>query len=199
MTRIALASLLLSVIGLAWASPQQLVDAARSQVGVTVTYDPSYQRLKYPGGDVPLERGVCTDVVVRAYRKLGIDLQELVHKDMKRAWSEYPHPARWGLRKPDPHIDHRRVPNLRAFFQRHGTALGVTRDAGSFRAGDVVTWELPGGLPHIGIVADQASARGTPLIVHNIGRGARIEDMLFAYRITGHYRYPAQGASAVAQ
>jgi len=172
---------------------QRLVAAALSQVGITTRYDGSYRRLSYPGGDVPLEIGVCTDVVIRAYRGLGIDLQVLVHEDMKRAWSAYP--RRWALRQPDPNIDHRRVPNLAAFFARHGTALQPGRNASSYVAGDLVTWELPGRLPHIGIVSTRPGPNG-PLIVHNIGSGAREEDILFRYPITGHYRFfPASTAS----
>lgn len=176
-----------------YAAPEpDLVAAAESQVGVTVMYDPSYQKLSYPGGDVPIERGVCTDVVVRAYRKLGVDLQVLVNRDMQRAWSAYP--RKWGLRRPDPNIDHRRVPNLATFFARHGIALPVSGDASDYQPGDIVVWELPGALPHIGIVSHKRSARGVPLIVHNIGWGTRIEDVLFTYRITGHFRYPKMAA-----
>jgi uncharacterized protein YijF (DUF1287 family) len=175
------------------APAQDLVAAAQSQIGITVHYDGSYQRIAYPGGDVPLERGVCTDVVVRAYRKLGIDLQKLVHEDMRAHWNAYPHPAKWGLKRPDPNIDHRRVPNLATFFRRHGLAIAPGRDAQRFRPGDLVVWELPFGLPHIGIVADRRSPAGTPLVIHNIGSGTKMEDVLFTYTITGHYRYPAMG------
>lgn len=164
-----------------------LVAAARAQVGVTIRYDGSYRRLEYPGGDVAPDRGVCSDVVVRAYRQVGIDLQVLVHEDMTRAWSAYPHV--WGLRHPDANIDHRRVPNLVTFFRRHGAVLSITADPLSYTAGDLVTWMLPGGLPHIGIVSSR-SLETRPLIIHNIGDGAREEDILFAYAITGHFRYP---------
>jgi uncharacterized protein len=187
MNRAAL--LLLLTAGQAWAGPT-LEQAAREQVGVTILYDGAYQRLAYPGGDVPIQRGVCTDVVVRAYRKLGIDLQELVHKDMRVAWHAYP--RNWGLKKPDPNIDHRRVPNLAAFFRRHGEALAPAQDVRAFLPGDMVTWMVPPALPHIGIVSSQKSAAGVPLIIHNIGSGTRVEDMLFAFPITGHYRYPAR-------
>lgn len=179
------------------AAPARLVEAARSQIGVTIQYDPRYERLAFPGGDVPLERGVCTDVVVRAYRKLGADLQELVHRDMKLAWNAYP--KLWQLKRPDPNIDHRRVPNLATFFTRHGKAMQPVRDGAAYQAGDVVTWMLPGNLPHIGIVSSQRGADGVPLVIHNIGRGTRIEDMLFAYPLTGHYRWhPAAKAGASA-
>jgi uncharacterized protein YijF (DUF1287 family) len=155
-------------------------------------YDGSYRRLEYPGGDVSIERGVCTDVVIRAFRKLGVDLQVLVHEDMKKAWSAYP--KLWGLSRPDSNIDHRRVPNLATFFTRKGKPLRVSREARDYVAGDLVTWRLPGNLPHIGIVSDRKSEEGTPLILHNIGRGAAEEDILFSYPITGRFRYlPAKG------
>ena len=183
--------LVLALPALCRAAPEgdsagRLVSAARRQVGVTLTYDPAYSRLDYPGGDVPRERGVCTDVIVRAYRDaLDIDLQVLVHEDMRRAFSAYP--PLWGLKKTDRNIDHRRVPNLQAFFKRAGAALDVGED---YRPGDIVSQMLPGNLPHIGIVADERTPDGArPLLVHNIGAGARLEDVLFAYRITGHYRY----------
>ena len=182
--------LLLSLAAGAAPAAPSLEQAAREQVGVTVRYDGAYQRLAYPGGDVPIERGVCTDVVIRAYRKLGIDLQELVHKDMQANWQAYP--RTWGLKKPDSNIDHRRVGNLATFFRRHGEALAPAQDARAFLPGDMVTWLVPPALPHIGVVSSQKSAAGVPLIIHNIGSGARIEDMLFAFPITGHYRYPAR-------
>jgi uncharacterized protein YijF (DUF1287 family) len=177
-----------------------LLAAAEAQVGVTLRYDPAYVRLAYPGGDVPVDRGVCTDVVVRAYRALGIDLQHLVHEDMRAHFDAYP--KLWGLRAPDRNIDHRRVPNLQAFLVRRGAALAVSDDARDYRPGDLVTWMLPGNLPHIGVVSasrtgdasDPALAQ-RPLIVHNVGAGARVEDVLFAYPITGHYRYLPEESS----
>lgn len=189
------ASLLLSVALLTpFAGPsvadgpaRQLVLAARAQVGITVRYDGSYRRLSYPGGDVPVERGVCTDVLVRAYRKLGIDLQVLVHEDMKKNWALYP--KLWGLKGPDRNIDHRRVPNLATFFSRNGKRLPVAKDPDVYETGDIVTWVLPGNLPHIGIVSDARSPDGIPLVIHNIGAGAAEEDMLFSYPVTGRYRY----------
>lgn len=188
--------LLLSAAGAARAEPraepQDLVAAAREQIGVTLHYDPAYVKLAYPRGDVPIERGVCTDVVVRAFRQVGYDLQELVHRDMKGAWSAYPHPAQWKLKRPDTNIDHRRVPNLATFFSRHGVSLGVSKDAKDYAAGDIVTWQVPPGLPHIGLVADVRTAAGVPLVIHNIGNGTRMEDRLFAYTITGHYRFPGK-------
>jgi uncharacterized protein YijF (DUF1287 family) len=169
---------------------QQLVAAAVAQTNTTVRYDGGYRRIVYPGGDVPETVGVCTDVVIRAYRKLGIDLQVKVHEDMERAFDSYP--GLWGLRAPDPSIDHRRVPNLQTFFRRAGAELPISHQISAYRAGDLVTWRLPGNLPHIGIVTDQKSRAGVPLVVHNIGRGPEVEDILFAYSITGHYRYDSQ-------
>jgi uncharacterized protein len=166
----------------------RLVAAAVAQTRHPVVYDGSYRRIGYPGGDVSPDIGVCTDVVIRAYRALGVDLQVAVHEDMKRAFSEYP--RRWGLRAPDPNIDHRRVPNLQTLFRRKGAVRPVSRRPQDYQAGELVTWMLPGNLPHIGIVtADRSGKEGAPLIVHNIGRGPEVEDMLFAYPITGHYRY----------
>lgn len=164
-----------------------LANAAKAQIGVTLIYDGSYRRIAFPNGDVPPERGVCTDVVIRAYRALGIDLQRLVHDDIKRAWRTYPN--LWGMRGPDPNIDHRRVPNLATFFSRHGEAFAVVADASRFRAGDIVTWRLPAGVPHIGIVAAERTGEGVPLVIHNVGAGTMMEDKLFSYELTGHYRY----------
>ena len=153
-----------------------------------VQYNDSYQSIPYPMGDVPDDIGVCTDVVIRSYRAVGIDLQELVHEDMRNDFSAYP--KNWGLRKPDSNIDHRRVPNLRTFFARHGTVLSNSHQASDYKPGDLVTWMLPGNLPHIGIVTDRrVDGTHRPMIVHNIGDGPRLEDMLFLYTITGHYHY----------
>jgi uncharacterized protein YijF (DUF1287 family) len=166
----------------------KVVEGAKQQVGVTRYYDPSYRAMAYPGGDVPMDRGVCSDVIIRAYRHAGIDLQKLVHEDMQRNFTKYPNP--WKLRGPDSNIDHRRVPNLATFFSRHGGWLRVTNHAADYQPGDVVTWVLVAGVPHIGIVSD-VPVRGKDryLMVHNIGRGTELEDVLFAYRVTGHYRY----------
>jgi uncharacterized protein YijF (DUF1287 family) len=162
----------------------ELVSAARAQVGRTLTYDPRYEKLAYPMGDVPIARGVCTDVVIRAFRGLDIDLQALVHEDMRDHFKAYP--QAWGLAQPDANIDHRRVPNLATYFKRRGMELAH----GDYRAGDIVTWMLPGNLPHIGIVSDSIDqASGRPLIIHNIGAGAAEADMLTAYPITGHFRW----------
>ena len=167
---------------------KQLIEGAISQVGVTTSYDPSYQKLEYPNGDVPIETGVCSDVIVRAFRKAGTDLQKEVHEDMKGNFSAYP--TKWGLRGTDANIDHRRVPNLQAFFARKGKQVATTGNADTFMPGDVVTWDLGGGVDHVGLVVNvwfKPSQRY--LIVHNIGAGTRMEDVLFAWKITGHYRY----------
>jgi uncharacterized protein len=166
--------------------PLALVDAARAQIGVTVHYDPAYRSLDYPGGDVPIDRGVCTDVIVRAYRALGVDLQVLVHEDMTAAFAAYP--QNWGLTRPDRNIDHRRVPNLAVFFARHSQELTISQRPADYAPGDIVTWRLASGVPHIGIVSDRLSDRGVPLIIHNIGRGTLEEDVLLAYEITGWFR-----------
>jgi uncharacterized protein YijF (DUF1287 family) len=165
-----------------------LIAAAIAQTKQTVIYDGAYRRIAYPGGDVPADRGVCTDVIIRAYRAIGIDLQQQVHEDMQAAFGAYP--KHWGLKQPDANIDHRRVPNLQTYLQRNRSQLPVTHNAADYRVGDLVTWMLPGNLPHIGIVTHLRSVDGTqPLIVHNIGRGPKLEGMLFAYPITGHYRF----------
>ena len=164
-----------------------LVKAARAQIGVTTIYDPAYVGLKYPGGDVPAERGVCTDVVIRALRKTGADLQKLVHDDMAAHFSKYP--KIWGLKRTDKNIDHRRVPNLMTFFKRRGIAKPVTKTKSDYHPGDLVTCTVPPNLPHIRIVSDKKSADGTPLVIHNIGRGAREENRLFEFPLTGHFRW----------
>ncbi|HKO88184.1 MAG TPA: DUF1287 domain-containing protein [Burkholderiales bacterium] len=177
-----------------------LVNAARQQIGVTLIYDPAYSHLRYPNGDVSPERGVCTDVLIRAYRVFGVDLQSLVHEDMAISWARYP--KLWGLTRPDSNIDHRRVPNLQTFFAAHGQKLRPTRDTAAYKPGDIVTWQLASGVPHIGLVSDKRSYAGTPLVIHNIGAGTREEDVLFSYEITGHYRYSPtmlRGACADAQ
>ncbi len=170
------------------ATPQALIHAARARTEIAVTYDGAYQRLAYPGGDVAGNIGVCTDLVIRAYRQLGIDLQQLVHEDMQASFDSYP--SRWGLSQPDANIDHRRVPNLATFFTRHGQQRPASKDPSDYQAGDIVTWTLQGRLPHIGILSNRY-APGTqhPLVIHNVGAGPKEEDRLFAYPITGHYRY----------
>lgn len=164
-----------------------LVAAARAQVGVTRRYDPAYVRLAYPGGDVPEDRGVCTDVVIRAFRSRGLDLQRAIHEDMRGNFDVYP--QSWGMRGPDRNIDHRRVPNQMRWFERQGWTAPISARADGYQAGDIVAWKLQGsGLLHIGIVSDRRSAQGVPLILHNIGAGTQEEDLLFRHSIIGHYR-----------
>jgi len=173
---------------LAATGAQRLVAAARRQVGVTLTYDPAYSVLSFPGGDVDRARGVCTDVLIRAYRDaMDVDLQALVNADMRANFGAYP--KNWGLRRPDRNIDHRRVPNLAAYWKRQGAALPVTADGADWRPGDVFTSLIGGRLPHTGIVSDRKTAAGVPLVIHNIGAGAREEDALFDHRLTGHFRW----------
>ena len=189
---LCLASLMLLPLPIvADAFPSRLVEAALERTRHSVWYDGSYVRIDYPGGDVPADTGVCTDVVIRAYRALGIDLQQRVHEDISQHFDQYPSRRIWGLKRPDTNIDHRRVPNLQAFFTRHGQSLPVSKhpESESYQPGDLVTWMVPGNRPHIGIVVDRKSTAGVPLIVHNIGYGPKLEDMLFDYPITGHYRY----------
>jgi uncharacterized protein YijF (DUF1287 family) len=162
------------------------VEKAREQIGVTTGYDPAYKKIVYPGGDVSKETGVCSDVIVRAFRGLGIDLQKAVHEDMTRAFDQYP--GKWGLKRPDSNIDHRRVPNLVTYFERQSWAAPVSKRSSDFQAGDVVAWDLGGGVTHIGIVSDRRSDEGAPLVIHNIGHGVREENILFRYEIIGHYR-----------
>lgn len=166
----------------------KLSNAAIELTRQHVTYDPSYFSISYPGGDVPSDKGVCTDVIIRAYRKVGIDLQKLVHEDMKSNFSLYP--KNWGLKTTDRNIDHRRVPNLMTFFSRNGKQLPVTTESEVYNPGDIVTWDLGGGVTHIGLVIHKKSSDGSRyMIVHNIGNGQEISDCLFTYRITGHYHY----------
>jgi len=166
----------------------RLSAAAEERATHWVIYDAAYERIPYPNGDVSALRGVCADEIVRAYRLIGIDLQKLVHEDMARAFQVYP--KRWGLKRPDRNIDHRRVPNLATFFARHGTSLAPSENADDYKPGDVVAWALPDGRPHIGLVTERRTDDGKrPLVMHNIGLGPQIEDMLFGLTITGHYRY----------
>jgi len=165
----------------------KIATAARSQVGKTLRYDSSYVVLSYPNGDVDMAGGVCTDVVIRALRSgLGLDLQQAVHEDMASNFRKYP--QSWGLRGPDKNIDHRRVPNLQAYFKREGYELTVSKDLKDYQAGDLVTCIVPPHLPHIMVVSDRVSAAGRPLVIHNIGGGAQEEDRLFEFELTGHYR-----------
>jgi hypothetical protein len=165
-----------------------VVEGAIEQTRYTVSYDPSYVKIAYPGGDLPLDRGVCADVIVRAFRKGGVDLQKEVHEDMQRNFSAYPN--KWGMSRPDTNIDHRRVPNLMTYFKRMRKAVNITDEAKDYLPGDVVAWDLGNGLLHIGIVTNARAQGGKNLsLVHNIGAGARLEDVLFSWRIIGHYRY----------
>ncbi len=166
---------------------QLLAQAALGLTSQKVTYDPSYFKLKYPMGDVPADKGVCTDVVIRAYRRMGTDLQQLVHEDMQRHFSMYP--GIWGSKTTDKNIDHRRVPNLMVFFKREGAALTVSHQATDYQPGDLVCWDLGNGVTHIGIVSGKMAAGGRYGIVHNIGAGQVWEDCLFHWKIIGHYRY----------
>jgi hypothetical protein len=167
---------------------QKLAASAVELTEQKVAYDPSYRRIAYPNGDVLTDKGVCTDVVIRAYRKLGIDLQKEVHEDMKQSFGKYPN--KWGLKKPDTNIDHRRVPNLMTFFERKGEVKPITKNPVDYSAGDIVCWILPGGQTHIGIVVNlYSSDNQRPMIVHNIGNGQELSDCLFEFTIIGHYRY----------
>lgn len=168
----------------------RFVQAAIAQTHEFVIYNPTYFKIDYPNGDIPKKFGVCTDVVIRSYRKLGIDLQQLVHEDIKQHFSLYPAKKTWNQTQPDTNIDHRRVPNLQLFFTRFGKKLPVTDKAENYLPGDMVTWMLDNKLPHIGIVVNKKSRDGQRyLIVHNIGAGPQMEDVLFAYPVSGHYRY----------
>ena len=167
---------------------EKLSNAAISIIDEDVVYTPTYVKIKYPNGDVPAKTGVCTDVVIRAYRKLGIDLQQEVHQDMKANFSKYP--KIWNLKSTDTNIDHRRVPNLEVFFKRKGNTLKVSNNAEDYKTGEIVTWLIQNKLPHIGIVTHLKSKDGKrPLIVHNVGGGQVLEDCLFNYNIVGHFKY----------
>jgi len=168
----------------------KLVAAAIERTNHAVRYDPGYVPIPYPGGDVPADAGVCSDEIIRVYRAVGVDLQKEVHEDMVKDWDAYPPKTKWKQKHPDPSIDHRRVPNLMVFFERKGESLPITLRAQDYSPGDIVTWDLGGDVPHIGMVVNVKSPEsGRPLIVHNIGLGPKMEDELFAWKITGHYRY----------
>lgn len=165
--------------------PDQLVKDARTQIGKTLFYDPKYTQLSYPNGDVPIIKGVCTDVLVRALRLQGVDLQQRIHEDMQKNFKQYP--QKWGLKNTDKNIDHRRVPNIMTYFKRQGFEAKDNQ----YRAGDIVTWDLGKGLVHIGIISDQKTIiSATPLVIHNIGYGTRENDILHQYKMIGHYRIP---------
>lgn len=169
---------------------EKLSEAAISIIDPSIDYDPKYYSIKYPNGDIPANKGVCTDVVIRSYRKLGIDLQKEVHEDMKAHFTKYPNLKKWGMTKTDTNIDHRRVPNLEVFFERKGKKLPVTQNASDYKTGELVTWMINEKLPHIGIITHKKSEDGKRnLIVHNVGGGQVLEDCLFDYKITGHFRF----------
>lgn len=165
----------------------KLVQAALDRTKQSVRYDGAYVKIAYPNGDVPADTGVCTDEVIRSYRALGFDLQKLVHEDMKRNFSAYP--KHWGLSRPDTNIDHRRVPNLQTFFKRKGASLTVSDKADDYQPGDLVTCTVAGKLPHIMLVVPNPKGEGRPWVVHNIGSGPQLEDRLFEFPLTGHYRW----------
>ncbi|MFH6987111.1 DUF1287 domain-containing protein [Flavobacterium collinsii] len=169
---------------------ERLSNAALLIIDSSIDYDPAYFSIKYPNGDIPSNKGVCTDVIIRSYRKLNIDLQKEVHEDMVTNFEAYPSLQKWGLTSTDTNIDHRRVPNLEVFFERKGKKLPVTQDANDYKTGEIVTWLINNKLDHIGIVTSKKSADGKRnLIVHNVGSGQVLEDCLFRYKITGHYSY----------
>lgn len=169
---------------------ERLSNAALSIIDKDVVYTPDYVSIKYPNGDVPAKTGVCTDVIIRAYRKLGIDLQKEVHEDMIANFNKYPNLKKWGLKTTDTNIDHRRVPNLEVFFERKGKKLAVTQNPDDYKTGEIVTWMINGKLPHIGIITNKKSSdEKRPMIVHNVGSGQVLEDCLFNYEIVGHYKY----------
>jgi uncharacterized protein YijF (DUF1287 family) len=202
---VALAAMLAEVLAVAQANTgeptvhreflKRLVAAAIERTHHAARYDPAYVKIPYPGGDVPADTGVCTAEVIRAYRAVGVDLQKEVHEDMERSLSAYPRRLRWLSWRPDANIDHRRVPNLMIFFSRKGETRGITSRAEDYAPGDLVTWDLGGNVPHIGIVVDQKSGvGGRYMMVHNIGQGPKMEDVLFDWKITGHYRYFGPGS-----
>ena len=177
-----------SVVAVEDPTVRRVIAASVAQVNVTKGYDPAYVRLAYPNGDVPIVTGVCSDVLIRAFRNVGVDLQKEVHEDMRQNFAAYP--KRWGLKRPDTNIDHRRVPNLMTYFKRRGKAVPVTANAGDYRPGDVVAWDLGDGITHIGLMTDiPAEVGGRLRVVHNIGAGAQVEDVLFSWKIIGHYRF----------
>lgn len=169
---------------------EKLSNAALSIIDPNVVYTPNYVGITYPNGDVPQKTGVCTDVVIRAYRKLKIDLQKEVHEDMVSNFSLYPNLKKWGLKTTDTNIDHRRVPNLEVFFERKGNKLPVSQNPDDYETGDIVTWMINDKLPHIGIITHLKSEDGKrPMIVHNVGSGQVLADCLFSYDIVGHFKY----------
>jgi uncharacterized protein len=174
---------------IAVASPkiQKIIANAIEQTNITRSYDPAYVKLAYPGGDVPMNTGVCTDVVIRAFRSINIDFQKEVHEDMQKNFAVYP--RNWGLTTTDTNIDHRRVPNLMTWLKRQGKAQAVTQNGRDYQPGDIVTWDLGGGQQHIGLVTNIRANADRLAIAHNVGSGAKVEDVLFRWKVIGHYRY----------
>lgn len=178
----------IAALASAGSASDAIVTAAQERTLANVRYDPAYVSLKYPGGDVPADTGVCTDVVIRTYRAaFGFDFQKAIHEDMRANFSAYP--KNWGLKRPDRNIDHRRVPNIETFLKRQGASVKITQNPEDYLPGDIVSWRLGGTLPHIGIVSSKKSAWGTPLIIHNIGAGPVEDDLLFNTKINGHFRF----------
>ena len=182
-------SINLKTVDIASDEIKKMLESAVEQTTLTKNYDPAYVVIPYPNGDVPVEKGVCTDVVIRAFRKAGVDLQKEVHEDMQPNFAAYP--QKWSLKSPDSNIDHRRVPNLQTFFTRRGKSLPITQKSEDYKPGDVVAWDLDGkGMTHIGIVSNAYNeTTNRYLIIHNIGGGAKSEDVVFDWKIIGHYRY----------
>ncbi len=189
---ILLLALFLAPNAFAAASAESIVTAAHERTKVDIRYDPKYVKLTYPGGDVPADTGVCTDVIIRTYRAaFGFDFQKAIHEDMRANFKAYP--KSWGLKRPDRNIDHRRVPNIERFLKRKGAALRITKNPDDYQPGDIVSWRLGGSLPHIGIVSENKSSWGTPLIIHNVGAGPVEDDLLFNTPINGHFRFVPKG------
>ena len=187
-----LLALLLAPNAFAASSAESIVTAAHERTKVDIRYDPKYVKLTYPGGDVPADTGVCTDVIIRTYRAaFGYDFQKAIHEDMRANFKAYP--KSWGLKRPDRNIDHRRVPNIERFLKRKGAALRITKNPDDYQPGDIVSWRLGGSLPHIGIVSENKSSWGTPLIIHNVGAGPVEDDLLFNTQINGHFRFVPKG------
>ncbi len=188
--KLALWTISISLSLTSFSHANEVSNAAKSIINPNVIYDGRYEKIAFPNGDVSPNRGVCTDVIIRAYRELGTDLQLLVNNDMRAHFHLYPSQKMWGLQSTDRNIDHRRVPNLEKFFERNGQSLKLSQNPNDYQAGDIVSWRLDNGLPHIGIVIDQKSTDGKhPLVVHNIGAGQISEDVLFQWKMIGHYRY----------
>lgn len=185
---VIIAFLFFPVAAFADSGPEAIVNSARERTLAEVRYDPKYVKLTYPGGDVPADTGVCTDVIIRTFRDaFGFDFQKAVHEDMRANFSAYPN--HWGLSRTDKNIDHRRVPNLETYLARQGAAVPMTKDPYDYQPGDIVSWKLGGRISHIGIVSDKRLEDGTPLIIHNIGQGPVEDNILWIPNMTGHFRF----------